>query len=138
VREIVRIKKNVEFDEVEVVEGGKVIFNARLIKDIEFKVTYNPISFEFSGNIAFKVIQIPFSGYIEIKNARPGDRVKLWGIIEGEMDRPKPGVPFIAVNEIGGEEVVRILHKLPGAIIIIEKTVVKVCGEVISKANICR
>lgn len=138
IREITRIKKNVKFDEIEVVEGGKVIFNARLIKDIEFKLTYNAVCPEFSGIIGFKVVEIPFSGYIEIKGANPGDIVKLEGFIEGELDRPPVGIPFVGVNEIGGEEEPRLIHKLPGAIILLEKTIVKVCGEVCAKKEICK
>lgn len=133
IREITRIKKSIEFNDVEVVEGGKAIFNARLIKNIEFKVSHSPVCMEFSGIIAFKVIEIPFAGFIEIRGADCGDKVKLEGFVDGELDRPRLGIPFISINEMGGEEEVRLLQKLPGAVILTEKTIVKICGQIVKK-----
>lgn len=131
IREIIRITKNVEFDDYEIVEKGKIIFNARLIISIEYKVSKNPCCPEFSGNIIYKVMQIPFAGFIETKNLRKHHRIELVGTVEGQIDRPKLGVPFSAINEVGGLVDNRLKRRLPGAIIILEKTIVKVYVRVV-------
>ena len=86
------IKKWVEVYDTKVICGGKVLFNAYLWKDINYKTVEHVHDGTVNGPVYHSTLKIPFGGYVKMKpycgeEIREGDRAELLeAYVEGERD----------------------------------------------------